>query len=393
MIKYIEDNKQLGIQYDFKAIKKEFKKLGIPNDVYNPLSLPLTQATYFMLLSERSTGKTTNLLLMGMIQHKMYGTIIHYLRSKETMVMNKNINDLFSTIRQFGYIEKLTEGKYNDVVYAARKWYYVKLSDTGEVIERSPNHFMFCMSIDKNEMYKSSYTCPVSDFIIFDEFISKYYPFNEFVYFMDLLKTLLRGRRSGKIFLLANTIDQHSEYFSEFEIYDEVQMLEYNSSEIYQTNLGTNIYVEFIADKKESESKKLLNRLYFGFNNSKINSIVGGQWSTSTYPHIERGFEVKYRGIYIDYHDKLLSIDIVQYEDIGLCLNVHRATRTYEDSIIYSLKEPQDRRYRYFMGKGDKLDKFLIMMIKSHKVRFQNNACGTIFFNHVGQKDANKIGY
>ena len=391
-IKYIDNDMNKGILYDWNFIFKEYKKLGCPNTVYNPCTIPFSQSAYQMLLSERSTGKTTNILLIGMLLNKHYGTIPQYIRSSETMIMNKVINELFKTIREFHYVEKITDGKYNDVIYSARKWYYCKV-ENGEVVEKAPSHFMYCLSIDKSETYKSSYNAPTGDFIIFDEFIGTRYRMNEFVLFMDLLKTIIRDRECCKIILLANTIDKHSEYFNEFEIYDDIQLLEVGDNEIITTEKGTKIYVELLADKKEKGNKLALNKIYFGFKNPKINSITGGEWATNNYPHCQDGYRVLKRGIYIDYHDKLLALDLVEYDDIGLCINVHKAVRTYDDSIIYSLKQPIDKRYRYYLGMGDRIDKLIIKLVQAHKIRFQNNACGTIFFNHFNQKDAKKGGY
>ena len=40
-IEYHENDKKKGIKYDFSLIRKEFKKLKITKDVYNPLTIPL----------------------------------------------------------------------------------------------------------------------------------------------------------------------------------------------------------------------------------------------------------------------------------------------------------------------------------------------------------------
>lgn len=386
MAKYFYNDINKGVVVDWKEVQKEYKKLGCPDNVYNASTLPYNSASYFMLLSERSTGKTTSVLLTACILFNKYGIVAQYIRTKEDMIMNRTINELFKTVREFNYINKLTDGKYNDVVYSARKWYYCKTNDRGEIEERAPQHFMFCLSIDKSENYKSSYNAPTGDYIIFDEFIGKFYKQNEFVYFMDLLKTIIRDRVSPKIVMLANTIDKHSEYFSEFEIYDEIQLIEYGNSEIINTERGTPIYIELIADKKEHKDKLKLNNLFFGFKNPKINSIVGGEWATNDYPHIQKGYTTLCNQIYLEYHNKLLALKIVKYDDIGLCINVHKATKSYDDSIIYSLSEPKDKRYRYYMGIGDSLDKFICRMVNSHHIRFQNNSCGTIFFNHYNRK-------
>mgnify|MGYP003304829880 CR=1 FL=1 len=65
-LEYINNNPLDGIKYDYKAVRKEFKKLGIPKTVYDPCHLPLESCSWLVTLSERARGKTTNLLLMGM---------------------------------------------------------------------------------------------------------------------------------------------------------------------------------------------------------------------------------------------------------------------------------------------------------------------------------------
>lgn len=397
-IKYLlnehgEPDKNMGIDYDWNFLKKEYKKLKCPPYVYSPLKLPLSNSAYFILMSERETGKTTNVLLFGMLMHKHYGTVIQYIRQSEDMIMNKTIQELFKTIREFNYIPKITDGKYNDVIYNARKWYYVLRDEDGNIIEKANTHFMYCLSIDKNEMFKSSYNAPLGDLIIVDEFISKRYRMNEFVYLMDLISTIKRARMSVRIVLLANTIDPHSEYFNEFEIYDQVQLLEEGQSEILTTELGTKIYIEWIKSGKSDTVKQKLNAMYFGFKNPRLSAITGGSWATNNYPHFMEEYTVLERGIYVEYHDRLLAIDIVQYEDIGIFLHVRKGTKTYDDSIIYSLNEPKDSRYRFYMGRGDNLDKWIVSMVQNHRVKFQNNAVATMFFNHFNKKDAKKAGY
>ena len=107
MNKYIDDDKQKGILIDWKKARKDYKKLNIPDYLYNPCREPLEKAKHHIILSQRSSGKTTNLLILGMILNKNHGIIIHYIRSREDYISNKHIKDLFSTIQSFGYIEKI----------------------------------------------------------------------------------------------------------------------------------------------------------------------------------------------------------------------------------------------------------------------------------------------
>ena len=101
--KYIENNEQFGIDYDFKRIRKKFKSLGIPSDVWTPEHMP-TYCFWNAIMSERSLGKTTNCILWGMCMNWEYGTVIQYVRSKEEQIMPKFSSKLFETILKFGYV-------------------------------------------------------------------------------------------------------------------------------------------------------------------------------------------------------------------------------------------------------------------------------------------------
>ena len=123
-IEYHDNDKKKGIKYDFNVIRKEFKRLKIPKDVYNPLTIPLEWSKFNVLLSPRSKGKTTNILLLGLIFNKLYGTVLQYIRSSHDMITPSKAGSLFSVIQQNGYIEKLTDGKYNSIKLHWGSWYY-----------------------------------------------------------------------------------------------------------------------------------------------------------------------------------------------------------------------------------------------------------------------------
>lgn len=385
-VKYIKNNPVLGIDYDYDLIRKEYRKLNCPKSVYNPCKIPIENNTYHFLLSERSTGKTTNLILFGMIMNRIYRTEIQYIRQSEEMIMNKQISSLMNTIQEYGYISKITNNEYSSCIYKSRKWFYCNIDDNGKILNQSSEPFMSCLSVDRSEYYKSAYNAPLGDFIIFDEFIGKRYKMNEFLYFMDLLSTIRRNRMNVKIFMLANTIDLYSEYFNDFEISHIVQNMNCNDAINIKTDLGTPIYIEWIKDLKNNTDKKKSNTLFFGFKNKQLGSIVGGNWTTNNFPHITKDYKIILRGIYLEYINNLLALEIVQYDDIGIGLNVHMAYKTYSDSIIYTLGNLNDSRYRYHFSLNDNLDILIQKLVKEHRIFFQNNNCGTMFFNFMNKK-------
>lgn len=387
---YINDDINKGIKYDWSAIRRDFAALGVPDFVYTPVNCPFEKAHIFVNMSDRSVGKTTNWLLLGLCMWKRYGTILHYIRSRVDMIAPKALKDLFSTIIEHHYIEKITDGKYNNVFYRARRWYFAKVSETDEITEISENHFMFCASVDESGNLKSSYNSPRGDFILFDEFIGKYYPPDEFIYFCDMVKTIIRDRISPIIVYSANTIDRNSPYFNELEIYDSIQTMAQGESSILTSSGGTNVYVEIVGTNVERQKRRsLVNKLFFGFKNPRLASITGADWAMKYYPHIPPQVKTVHReiekaeymaqNIYILYNTKIVRLDIVMNEKRGLCVYCHWATITefHDDSYIFTAGEILDIRYHFKFGDlSAPLPKFVWNLYKQNKFFYSKNDVG-----------------
>lgn len=383
---FIDGKHNNGIIYDYSSIRKEFRKLKIPAEYYNPSKSPFDKCKWFINLSDRSTGKTTNWLLFGMTMNKLYGTVIQYVRQTNDMITPRNSKNLFDTILDNNYVSKLTDGKYNTIVYKAKRWYYAKSDENGEIVEQKNNHFMCMLSIDNAENYKSSYNAPYGDLIIFDEFIGKYYYRNEFVRFNDLLKTIIRDRQSPIIVLLANTIDKNSQYFNELEIYNTVQNMKQGDSEIITSERGTNIYVEILeSGVKKQKTRSIVNTLFFGWKNPLISSITGDDWAINNYPHIPQyNSKIILKRYYLDFNNTLLALDIKSCDEIGMYVAVHKATRTYDDSIIFTIGEidKNNKRFRFGFTPSDKR---LWELYKRNKFYYASNDIGSLIDNYVKQ--------
>lgn len=381
---FIDGKEKNGLLYDYDLIRKEYKKLGCPGDVYSPEHLPLESSKWFITMSERSRGKTTNLLLLGLVFNKLYGTEIAYMRTREDMITKKNIEKLFNVIVEFGYVEKLTDGRYNSIRYNARKFYYCHVED-GEIIEQSDKAVCLAVSIDKAEVYKSSLALPYTDIIIFDEFIERWYYPQQFLMMMDLIKTIARDRFSVSIFLCANTIDKESPYFNEFEIRDEIEPMTQGESSLVTTKKGTNVYIEILGQKPPKVRKKqnLLNKLYYGFSNNKLSAITGAEtWAVASYPHTPENFVILDRRRYIQFNNKLFNMELCRHKDYNcLFINIHPATKTYDDSIIYTLDfdmEPQ-HRYKFGYTKRDKK----IWDMYPEKFTYSDNSVGSAIEKYI----------
>lgn len=373
---------------DWAKIRKEYKKLKCPNDVWNPLTLPLGACGYYIILSDRSRGKTTNALLLGMVMNKIDGSVIEYVRQRREQIMPKFILSLFSTVIQYGYVEKITNGKYNTIRNKSRRGYYAHVDDSGNVDDIAPEPFIHFAGIDECMDLKSTYNSPNSNIIIFDEFISKVYYRDECIDFLDIVSTYFRMRTSGIVMLLANTIDKNSPYFDELSIRDNIDRIHMGENEIVTTQLGTKIYLEILGSIA-SGKKRDMNRWFFGFKNPKLASITGTEsWALPEYQHIPKKSktEIIKRGIFVYHAGKHVALDIVINDNIGYCVYCHPATIIHDDSIIYTSGNIVDRRHKYRFGDTtyDKLSKLVWgKMYNRNLFYYSDNTTGGLIESYV----------
>lgn len=380
-INYIDNNPEMGIEYDYKLIMKEIKKLGLypkrsKSDVWNPSHLPFNNAKWFVLMSIRSKGKTTNFLIMGLIMNKLYGTVTQYIVQNEKLLAPKYTKGLYRVILNCDYIRTITGGRWSSIVLKARRWYYCNYDENGKISEMSEEYVCIMSSVDKQEDYKSILNEPKGDLIIYDEFIHNYYMPNEFVEFSQLFSTIRRIRQSPIIIMLSNTVNLYSPYFNELEIADTVRNMNNGDKEIITSSGGTNVYVEII-DPAQSQSRIRSDRMFFGFKNPLLGAITGTTvWALRNFPHIIGSEETKVlsRNHYISYNNKLVNLELVRNE-VGLCIYCHWAARTYDDSVIYTIGEIRRPLDKYKVG-DSKMDKLIWRLYQKNKFYYGTNDVG-----------------
>lgn len=387
-IKYIDNEKEKGIDYDCRLIRKLYKKLQIPKEFYSALSAPIEKARWFVACSERSVGKTTGWLLWGLCMFWLYGTMTHYVRATEDEIAPKNSDDIFDVILSNNYIAILTDGEYNTVIYKRRRWYFAKSDEDGNIENVHSQCCVFMCSVDKAGNLKSSHNVPNGDLIIYDEFISVIPRlYCDFVPFCDFTKTIFRDRICGRIILLANTINREHQYFHELEIYDRITEMQTGDNFIHTTDIGTNIYVELVGAHNElRKKKKIFNQLYLGFKNPRLSAITGETtWAINNYPHIpECEYSIIIRNIYINHNNKLVNIEIVTNE-LGLCAYLHWSTKLHEDSIQLISQSPENRNQHFGIADDTKLGDLLRKIIKNRHIYFSSNDVGSFVNNYLKQ--------
>lgn len=379
-VKYIDNNPEKGIKYDWKAITRQLKKLKIPPGVYNPADYPFESGChYYVAMSERGVGKSTQWLLIGLIMFWMYGTHTVYVRQFRDMIAPKNTRDMFGLINASGYIDTLTKGQYNCAIYKAKRWYLAHINDDGDIDKKSTDWFMLQVSVDDGINLKSTINDPVADLIIFDEFISSRIPANdEFPMFCDLVSTFIRTRVSPIIVLLTNTIDREAAMWHELEIHKHIREMHKGDKRLVKTDLGTHIYIDFISLVEVTAKKQRSNLFYFGFRNPKIAAITGlDDWNIVCFPHIPQtlcneSIPLKIP-LYIKYYGNLYRLDGYVNEVQGLFVCIHPATKTYDDSFILTLDDFDltDRKRLYIYGFGGK--SVLAPILAKYLVAYERN--------------------
>lgn len=375
----------MSITYDWHRIRREYRKLGIPEGIFDPTDAPIERNKYFIICTERSSGKTTNVLLLGLVCYRLYKTPIQYIRQTDDMLAPKNMTNLMHVIISEGYVDKLTDGKYNTLVYKARRWYYARMEDE-EIKEQSPEACAVCLSIQSNEVYKSSYNTN-GDFIVFDEFCSlkRHLP-DEFVKFCDLCSTIIRSRTNPVIWLLGNTVDRYEYYFDELEIAEHIRYLQIGDSMEVKTSKGTPIYINLYSSGQKKQ-KSIVNRLFFGFKNTKLNAITGDDWLIVPYQHIDSSDEreVIDRTHFLRYEEEILQLEVCVSEKYGLHVIVHRSTNhDPEGGSIYTCDQINDIRYRFRFGHS-RIDKMIWTLYDRNMFFYATNSCASIMNKYINR--------
>ena len=122
--------------------------------------------------------------------------------------------------------------------------------------------------------------------------------------------------------------------------------------------------------------------MFFGWKNPLISSITGEDWAIGIYQHIPEPSTVLLRGHYIQHNGKTIALDLMHNDEIGVFVGVHFSTMTYDDSIIYTISDIEDKRFRYRMG-YTRSDKKIWEFFRKNKFFYASNDLGSLVENYV----------
>ncbi len=386
-LKFIDNDPNLGVDYDWDLIAKTYKSLGVPPeyDITEILPLGNDALKWYIANSERSVGKTTNVLLVGMVMYALYGTVTQLIR--HTIDKASYYETLFDTIvayNQGQYIKKLTNGEYDSVKYHWKAFYYQRREKNGKYTRADDP---FCVSLAADECYNlcSFYEAPRGDWIVLDECFNETNKPEEFVHFCHLVKTIVRERISDKIIVLGNNLDINNIWYRQLMIHNEVRKLRKGQSKIVKTSEGMPIFVVFMENRLP-QKRRVFNKLHFGFNNPQLNAITGnGNWNVKMYPQacMLKDRERICRGIFFSYHDDLfLEAEFVNSKS-GIYVLIHPSleSTSRQGEVLYTLLFPNADNELYFGH--DKLSRKIIDFIRKKRVVYADNETGDLFAKYI----------
>lgn len=337
-----------------------------------------------MIIGKRSNGKTYCCLEDIIRTYAESGKQGAYLRRYREDFRGKRGDQLFAAHVANGVIEDATNGEWTGVKYYAGRWYFSKFDALLNKDIRDTEPFCFGFSISEMEHDKST-SYPDITTVVFDEFISRsYYLPDEFVLFVNVLSTIIRGRYDVTIYMLGNTVNKYCPYFKEMGL-GHVDEMELGTIDLYKYGTsGLSVAVERCNDP---ESSKDSNK-YFAFDNPSLQMITGGAWEIDIYPHLpikytKRDIQLIY---FILFNDYILQCEIIVIDGC-IFTYIHRKTSELQNpdgDIIFTTEySPRPNISRNILHPTYEIHRKISNLFKAEKIFYQDNEVGELVRNYL----------
>ncbi len=349
-------------KYDIKWMEKELDRIGSPKRYRFPLKEVFDNDYAIILSMRQDAGKTTTALLYGLLLNVRYGYPIEYIRNDNSQIKRAAAETLFDTIKHFGYIKKIYNNTWNDIVYKymQHKFFLVRRDDAGEIVEESEEAICILHSNEDWSDIKSSYNSPKGNYIILDECLdtnrSTHMLWTEF---MNNISTIGRvgsdEERTARchVLILGNNTDRFGWIFQDFCISDMLPDLKYGTMIKWKTELGTT-GICTLMEQSEIQKTKLKERNipFFGFNTPKAAQFIGSsEWTSKDYQHPDFYIDFDkciFRRFYIYHRQRYIQLNIFYDDEHKKYIFLHFASEPLKkDNIILTLT-PHD--YCEFYG-------------------------------------------
>ena len=368
-------------------------------DVNTELVQIYPQALYYIAISPRGVGKSTNGILLAIktyIDERCPSVLI---RRRDIELNESKFKEIFGEIIALGYINYWTQGKYNSVHTIGMRSYLCKRDEDGKILEKDKQYFMYAIPLAESGNYKGLQMNRAEDnvyvkWIIFDELCpvdNSFLP-NESNLFFNLISSIIRHYDKAKIMLFGNTIvtsinpvlDTMNIDIYSFKV-GEKRLYKYDSD--IDDNINY-VAVHFI-DKKQYKGVAAKNNKYFNFGNQKLSSITGdsdGDYSIWELDKSYNGIPKKYKPsdvkftYYWIYNNEVYVANVVKLDKDIFIFN-HKSGHKLGDGwldedkeLIFShtIYDVRKNWINKISGTKNKKVKKIVEILKSGKVYYQN---------------------
>lgn len=352
---------------------------------YSLTNIKKKNATYNLIIGERSNGKTYALLTQCIRDYVRDGSQMALVRRWKEDIVGKRGGQIFAGLISDGSIAKLTDGKFSGVFYFTGKFYLCNYDDKGKPIYNDSDLLGFAFALTDSEHDKST-SYPNVRNIVFDEFLTnKLYLPDEFVTFMNVVSTIVRRRLDVKIWMLGNTVNKFAPYFSEMGLVNVASQRQGTIDLYHYGESDLSVAVEYCSST-DSASKSV--HKYFAFNNPKLSMITGGAWEIAIYPHLPFKYRPKdvLLTYFIEFNGETYQCNIVQVDEVVFTY-IHAKTteiKNPDDHIIYSLDYSPKLNYnRSILRPLNKSQEKIAWFFKADKVFYQDNNIGDAIANYL----------
>lgn len=351
---------------------------------YSLKSILKTNATYNVIIGERSNGKTYATLKYGIEQYFKNGSQMAIIRRWQTDIRGNRASEIFKALLANDEVFKISKGKYQGIYYYGGKFYLCNYNDQGKAIYSENDVIAYPFSLSDTE-HNKSISYPNIRIIIFDEFLTRqvYLP-DEFILFMNTISTIVRNRTDVKIFMLGNTVNKFSPYFDEMGLKN-VREQKQGTIDVYKYgNSELKVSVEYC--KSIGKSKE--NSFYFAFDNPKLEMIKTGAWELDIYPHCPLKYKPKdiIFTYFIKYGGEIFQAEIVN-KDNNIFTFIHEKTtpiKNEDKDLIYSLEyNPKLNYNRNIMKPYNEITNKIKNFFVLDKVYYQDNNVGNAISNYL----------
>lgn len=352
---------------------------------YNINAIKKKNATYNLIIGERSNGKTYAVLKNAIQDYLKDGSQLAIIRRWKEDIGAKRASRMFAGLTEDGTITKMSDGEFTGIYYFSGKFYLCTYDEKGKAVYNDQHVLGFAFALTDSEHDKST-SYPNVRNIIFDEFLTaKVYLVDEFVTFMNVVSTIVRRRLDVKIYMLGNTVNKFAPYFKEMGL-DKVSTQRQGTIDLYTYGESDlTVAVEYCS-RSQIESAEA--NKYFAFNNPKLAMITGGAWEIAIYPHLpikytDKNVLLEY---FIEWAGEVYQCNIIQVDDL-IFTYIHAKTtpiKNPDNFIIYSLDyNPKLNYNRNLLRPLNKSQEKIAWFFKADKVFYQDNHIGDAIANYL----------